>query len=224
MIISHKHKFLVSVPQKTGSATLRRTLIESDLHDYIGGSSMDSGYLWQHASMEECKIGFTNNGWDLSEYFKFSMVRNPWKRYVSWLLFVLQRMEFYKSLSKEELELLPKHKQKHKDNLSRRFLGKSEKEILTNLILNKDSYQSFLCYDNGELAVDMVGKLENFSNDFAKFCRKVKINPVPTLKHYNKNTYKKPYTDYYDKNLIEMVAEKEKWAIDKFGYDFDLTL
>ena len=66
----------------------------------------------------------------------------------------------------------------------------------------------------------MIGQLESIYKDFAIFCEEVGVLPIPDLKHSNKNSYEKPYEEYYTQELIDMVAEKEKWVIGEFGYDF----
>lgn len=48
----------------------------------------------------------------------------------------------------------------------------------------------------------------------------IDITSIPKLKHSNKSSYKKPYTKYYTQELIDIVAEKEKWVIERFGYKF----
>ena len=68
--------------------------------------------------------------------------------------------------------------------------------------------------------IDLFGDTEKFHESFISFCDKVGISPVPKPSHGNKGTYTKPWRDYYDQELIDMVAEKEKWAIYNFGYTF----
>lgn len=80
---------------------------------------------------------------------------------------------------------------------------------------SQDSY----LYKNGNLAIDMVGQLETMETSFSSFCHKVGIKTPPKLQHSNKSEYKAHYTEYYTQELIDMVAEKEKWVIDKFNYN-----
>ena len=69
--------------------------------------------------------------------------------------------------------------------------------------------------------MDRIGQLENIQNDFNNFCQLVNL-PEQQLPHRNKssnlNINKK---DLFTQELIDMVSEKEKWVIDKFGYDID---
>lgn len=186
MLISHKHKFITIDIPKTGTRTLRETLEPLGIIDVTGQPEWKNFY--QHGSINDCELGFKARGWDFENYFKFSVVRNPWKRYVS----------FFKWM---------------KNNETRRVFSMED-------IIKTRPSQDFYLLKNKNLAVDMVGQLENIEASFSSFCHKVGIKTIPELKHSNKSSYKKPYTEYYTQELIDMVAEKEKWVIDKFNYDY----
>jgi len=195
MLISHSHKFIkIDIP-KVGTKTFIKTLLPLGVVDVLG--EPDRGNFYQHASIVDCEAGFKNNGWNFDDYFKFSVVRNPWQRYVSFLRW----MESFKN--DRDFSAFEKN-------------GKLD----LGLIITKNNPQDFYLLKNGDLLVDAVGQLESIYKDFAVFCEEVGVLPIPDLKHSNKNSYEKPYTEYYTQELIEMVAEKEKWVIDRFGYNF----
>ena len=81
MLISHKHKFITIDIPKTGTRTLRESLQPLGIIDVVGQPEWKNFY--QHGSINDCELGFKDRGWDFENYFKFSVVRNPWKRYVS---------------------------------------------------------------------------------------------------------------------------------------------
>ena len=65
----------------------------------------------------------------------------------------------------------------------------------------------------------MIAKTESLSKDVSSFCLKLGLTNQLKLKHENKSVYTRSYKDYYNQELIDTVAEKEKWVIDKFNYN-----
>ena len=185
MLISHKHKFITIDIPKTGTRTLRESLQPLGVIDVVGQPEWKNFY--QHGSINDCERGFEERGWDFENYFKFSMVRNPWRRYVSFFLWI-------------------------KNNENRKAFSMED-------IIKTYPSQDFYLLKNKNLVIDMVGQLEIIETSFSSFCRKVGIKTPPKLQHSNKSEYKTHYTEYYTQELIDMVAEKEKWMIDKFNYN-----
>lgn len=195
MLISHSHKFIkIDIP-KVGTKTFIKTLLPLGVIDVLGRPN--TGAFYQHGTISDCEVEFKEKGWDFDDYFKFSVVRNPWKRYVSFL-------KWMESLKNE------------RDFSAFKKNGKLD----LRLIITKNHPQDFYLLKNNEVDIDLIGQLESIYKDFATFCEEVGVLPIPDLKHSNKNSYEKPYTEYYTQELIDMVAEKERWVIDRFGYNF----
>lgn len=186
MLISHKYKFATIDIPKTGTRTLRESLLPLGVIDVVGQPKWKNFY--QHGSINDCERGFEDRGWDFENYFKFSMVRNPWKRYVS----------FFEWLAN----------------------NKTGTVFSMEDVIKRNPSQDFYLLKNENVGVDMIGQLEFIETSFSSFCHKVGIETPPKLKHSNKSSYKKPHTEYYTQELIDMVAEKESWVIEKFGYNF----
>jgi hypothetical protein len=152
-------------------------------------------------------------------YFKFAFVRNPWERLVSEYKFMKEYHERH-SFKEFVLRGLPR-----------------ESAYL-------DSYRhitpqcEFLYNSDGKLMVDFVGRFEHLQSDFDYVCKRLGIEDS-LLPHVNssrerhsklkkrlkrslsgRNALTKPYTWYYDTQLIDRVGEMYDADISAFGYRF----
>ena len=137
---------------------------------------------------------------EFDTYFKFGFVRNPWDRAVS----------LYNR--KEGVQL--KHKISFAD-----FARWHDYATDTCIHPTRKKYQlDFFTNSAGELLVDFIGKFENLQEDFSSICDKIGI-PRQELPHENKTNHKH-YTEYYDDETREIVAQKYAKDIEYFGYEF----
>ena len=218
MLISHKHKFVVFDIPKTCTLSMYVTLKKLDIVD-VGGVMDFADSFAQHANYVSCQRGFENNNWNLKKYFTFTKVRNPWARYVSLMLYQKRKADEYKRASEEELKTWKGVRLRQgKFCLQKCNSLGSDENLLKDAIHNSPSQYEYTANKNGEVTMDLIGTVENIEYYFKKFCSEVGINPLLKLEHSNKGYYKKPFTDYYNQELTDLVAEKEKWVINKFNY------
>ena len=190
MIISHDNKFICLDPPKTGT-NYRQNLLWN-YGQYISGL--------QHANLIEVKNFF--QGRNLEDYFVFTFVRNPWRRYLSWFNFL------HRDSSKNKTPPEEFHRFMHF------YLSQNFQESKARISLP----QSFWFENNNEINVDFIGSLENITQDMESILDKININAELKTKAENQSQYKLNFCDAYNQELIDLVAKKESKVIKLKGY------
>lgn len=135
-------------------------------------------------------------GKERQEYFKFAFFRNPWSLLIS--IFFWNRYKHGLPLNKKTvIEWL-------------------------NAYRGGDSYVSYLFDEEGNIALDFIGKLENINKDLKIVCEKINI-PVPEkIFHTGKQniTGRVHYTAYYDIPLKERVQDMFSKSLSVLKYKF----
>ena len=155
MLISHGHKFITIDIQKTGTRSMRATLMPSGIIDIVGRPDVkinDPGFS-QHGTAQMCKKEFdrryiesVGTDWNWHEYFKYSIVRNPWKRYVSLLLYRKEKAEEYNNTSAEQKSTWDQPKLKQGQVCSSwAKLFETDKQRFVNSIETFHPQQQMLC-------------------------------------------------------------------------------
>ncbi|MHA7138178.1 sulfotransferase family 2 domain-containing protein [Rossellomorea arthrocnemi] len=155
--------------------------------------------------------------YDLNKYntfYKFGFTRNPWDRLASAYFYLkeggmgLYDIEFAEEYLKEFNTF--------EDFVMHLRDEKFKREILkwTHFI----PQYKFLVDENDNIGVDYLGKLETIENDFDKL--KVKLcKPEAILEKHNKSSHK-PYWEYYNEEMVEIVKKIYIKDIDMFNYTF----
>lgn len=216
MLISHKYKFITIDIPKTGTRSFRESLLPLNIIDIHGAPSLDSEF-YQHGSAIDAQKEFIKKGWEWDEYFKFTIVRNPWARYFSFFKYFKSYAEKYLSRDKSINWRDPEINQGKL--CVKLFENKDDQTVLKNIILNNNSQETYYCNENGEIIVDYIAEFDCISNEFIFFCDKIQIN-TPQLEHGNKSSSFFCMRDIYNQELIDLVAEKEKNVIELKNYNY----
>jgi len=199
-MINHEHKCIfIHIPKCGGSSVERH---------------IDNRDWWVHAPAEKHLTANDARNkyaqyWD--DYFKFSIVRNPYDIEVSWYHFKKhpfihgREIGFSEFIKDESINTVAK--------ISHGLTDKRWENIIPSVT---DCYE-YLSIDD-TIAMDYIGKLENIRQDFNTICDKIGI-PRQQLLHVNKTNHKH-YTEYYDDETKQIVAEKYAKDIEYFGYEF----
>lgn len=234
MLISHKHKLITIDIPKTGTRSLRESLLPLGIVDVYGEPNLNSEF-YQHGRAIDAQKEFIKKGWEWNEYFKFTIVRNPWDRYFSFFKYFKRKSERYANSKLMGDYLNSKSNAWQNSGFYQNWINQeiddcrqafdlfsssgNDQALLKNITLNNDSQDSYYCDTNGKIIVDHIASFENIKNEFIFLCDKTGINTVK-LQHGNKSSNHLNFYNIYTQELIDLVAEKEKRVIELKGYEY----
>lgn len=126
-----------------------------------------------------------------NNYFKFGFVRNPYDRCVSaW------KYDIEKGFANSEISLFNFVKNLNPNHINSKYLNQYK-------------------FIDG---CDFIGRFESLQEDFNIVCDKIGV-PRQELPYKNKSNHKH-YSEYYDDETREIVAQKYSQDIEYFGYKF----
>jgi len=193
-MISKKHKFIFIHITKCGGTSVQNAL------EKYGGE-----YLWNRDEMKKENHQYMHPKHVLAEKysltkhwknsFKFTFIRNPWSREIS-TYFYGKKMNKSRGTFEEHLTSIE----------------------FNNYPLHHGNQYNWLLSHNGKMELNFIGRLENFQEDFDVISDRIGI-PQQKLPHKNKTKHKH-YTEYYNDETKQIVAEKYARDIEYFGYKF----
>lgn len=203
-MISDSHKFIFLHVGKCAGTSIKEAMIEHPLVNVH-----DSDY---HLSLQEMEDVVRSDGYDPSEYFKFSVTRNPWDRVVS---------QYYHMINAPTIWIYPHMgkiladggKRPDHDELKKLQFKGSFDDFVDQLPYTSTPYND----------VDFVIRYENLKDDFNHVCNHIGIDPVdlPHV-HYNTGRPRTPYVKYYSNRTRDIVAERFAEDIKTFKYTYDI--
>lgn len=154
------------------------------------GGDPYQGQPEKHFSVNQYIKKYGESMWN--NYFTFSFVRNPWDRVISWI--------------------------RYRDKRHNLYGGRLNSSIIKKEVRINNSYYNMLSLDGSGGSIDFIGRFENLQHDCNVVCGKIGI-PQKKLPHENKTNHKH-YTEYYDNETKELIAEKFAKDIEYFGYKY----
>jgi len=197
-MVSHKHKIVFVHIPKTGGTSIEESLGGGDYfnsHDYLRF--------------------YKNNIKNFESYTSFSVVRNPFDKMVSEYFFFKKTHEqlnpVFKNCSFEEfLDIF------FSINDPKFFKNTAPHWFKMHFETHRVSQLSFI---RPQEDLDFVVKFENIQSGYNIVCDHVGIESRK-LPHLN-STRHKHYSEYYNDNTKQIVAEKYQEDLDYFGYKFE---
>lgn len=188
-MVSHSHQLIFTHIPKTGGTSIR---------SLFGNQGI---YAKNHLET----LPFIDNK-EFKNYYKFTIVRNPWDRLVSlffWKINIKKRRKILKHVTFEQFIL----NLNHKKELKKLFPHDP------NIFFHIEGYVNFYplnCYDH-------IGKYEELNETYTILSDRYHLNqPLP---HLFKSNHKH-YTEYYTNKTKRIVADKYAQDIELFGYEF----
>jgi len=206
MIVSHRHKFIFIKPMKVGGSA-----VEATIHPHLGEEDTVSTSLSysQWRDEDEFEIRRRNCPEDIgahatphlvrslvgekvwTEYFKFSVVRNPWDMVVSAYWF--RRSQHNPSSSFDA------------------FVRAGQNPQAAYWYLDKERH----------IMLDFCIRFERIQQDFDIAMKKMGLPQSTLLRVVNKTRDdNRHYTEYYDEAVRAIVGRRYRRVIEHFGYKF----
>ena len=129
------------------------------------------------------------------DYFVFSVVRNPWDRFISGWKYCE---------STRHRDLLDVAQNMPKEGHDYRHLTRPQLDIITD--------------EQGHLLTDFIIRFENLQSGFDQVCDV--IGKPKTKLPIRKVSRRLPYTDYFDEQSRDLVTRAFEEDIEAFGYEF----
>lgn len=232
MIISHTRRFVFVKSIKTAGTSIEAALsnycsdndIVTPLNNYafnrdqaspIQHRSMNAEHLgWWHKEIGQHVDAATIRRYHEGpwrDYNKISIARNPWDRAVS-LFFWLAR---------NDESLKPKKRFYHRLGIPFNEIDETKK-LFAQFVKKGDWETNDRFYMmNDKVCVDFIIRYESLDDDFNEVCDKLSLPRIdlPRLKT-GIRPMQSHYSQYYDNESREIVAERHQNDIRCFGYEF----
>jgi len=174
---------------------------------------------WKHASLDDHLYELLSMRQDISKYFVFSCVRNPWDRAVSWYFHnkIKEPIQFKKN---NPDKALPGELKAIQESSFDEFIILDYERVRCggrNMLATKP----FIFSESGWIP-NLIIRHENYVDELATIAAKFDLD-MDTMTSFNVNSRPKGkhYAEYYSNDRsISLVAKMSEDCIDRFGYKF----
>lgn len=173
--------------------------------------------VFKHGSLEMHIDKVKTKGFDPNVFFKFSIIRNPWNRAVSFYNHARYRAYDYFVNELKSVEL-PRYVKDSRQLTFKEFVFKRFKHDFNSEIVTKP----YMCLDK-KFSLDYVIRLEHLKEDFSLIRDRLHIDSntdIPHLHNSDKYVERVDYKQYYDEETKNFVETLFKWDIETFDYTF----
>ncbi|MGH8046482.1 MAG: sulfotransferase family 2 domain-containing protein [Chthoniobacterales bacterium] len=200
MLISHSKRFVFLANPKTGSvsvqAILRPCSEVKSLPEKTPCEVRRASGLHNHITAPDLVRTFAERGWNWSDYFSFTMIRNPWDRIVSAYEYGRRNVE---TMAHEQVAAAGSFAQ---------FAACAPVRLI-----ERHAFDS-----EGRRLVGEIVRLEDIAVELPRILKMLGI-PFAKIPHRNA-TDRGHYRDYYDDETREAVARSYARDIEIGGYCF----
>jgi chondroitin 4-sulfotransferase 11 len=230
-IISDEARFVYFVVPKVACSSIKTALLslfdleaagpvdeddapDLDVHRLFAGS----GY-----QINKNQLARRMDRGEFREHFKFAFVRNPWDRLVSCYS---DKVMDPRRAGESPFRHVPRERG------SRLYRGMPFAEFVETVceIPDEESNMHFVSQhrivcgpgEDRSILADFVGRFENLSADFAEVAGRIGGGKRLELPHRMRSASResRPYTEFYDDRLKDLVHERYREDVEIFGYSF----
>jgi hypothetical protein len=199
-MISRDYKFMFVHIPKTGGTSIMKALRPYGL---LGDG---------HHTLTEIKNNFKLSDFQVSEYFKFTVVRNPWDIVASnYHYSKMEKSYWHSSDGTTKWGIHPDY-----DTVSKIGFGEYVHLVVKNKLNHRFATTPQVHWIDG--VIDYFIRFENLNSDFSKACDQIGL-PKISLSKVNSSNHDH-YSTYYDKTSEKLVAAYYKQDIERFDYSF----
>ena len=220
-MISHKHNFIFIHIPKCGGTSVELALLKNEGIEMKNYDKDDLNFLSEDQK-QKYRIGYEYKGTSTQhrkideykhnkekKYFTFTFIRNPWERFLSEYFYIIKsgpQSKIY-GYAKEFKETFPTFKDFVVGN-HKKWMFSGHEHLQIDFVLNANKHKM----------INFIGRCEDMQTDFDYVCKKLNISKMKLP--YRNPTKHKHYTEYYDDETRQIVAEKYAKDIEYFGYEF----
>ena len=229
MIISHKYNYIFFKPAKVAGTSIEVALaskrgkddIITPLSDFDNSPQNYFGF-YNHIEPKKVKKRIKKSVWD--NYFKFTVVRNPWDLVVSrywWERSLFEKKNDNKSF--DPLEIIVKVFEL--DTYKRRLdagVDVSSFDAFLQTFPERFKNTRYYFDSNGSCFADYYIRYENLHDGFRDVTERLGLGSIalPKFKVSQRKT-PKHYSEYYNEDSRQLVRKMFQQEVDFFGYKYE---